>query len=257
MSGTDLRFAYSQARLQSRLGARPTSGDWQHFTATRDVGALLQLLRSTSFARWVDRLPSRPDVHQVERRLREEWMAAVDEVAGWQPAYWRPGTAWLRWLPYLPPLQKLARGGRPSAWMRGDPVLGPIVAREPRERLAALATGPLRSLRDGFADPPDVAGAWLRHWRSLWPAAEAQRQPLARLARTVLAHLEGIVGAPAEASSIETLQSLERRLGLLLRRHPLSPATSAAFLGLLALDVRRLQGALAVRSLRETPVVPP
>lgn len=257
MSGTDLRFAYSQARLQSRLGARPTDGDWQHFTATRDLGALLQLLRGTSLARWVDRLPSRPGVHQVERRLREEWMAAVDEVAGWQPPYWRAGTAWLRWLPYLPPLQKLARGGRPSAWMRGDPVLGPIVAREPRERVAAFAAGPLQPLATGFADPPDVAGAWLRHWRSLWPGAEAHRRPLTRLVRTVVAHLGRLVEAPADVRSTETLRSLERRLGLLLRRNPLSPATSAAYLGLLALDVRRLQGALAVRSLRETPVAPP
>jgi len=256
MNRADLRFAYSQARLQARLGARPGSGDWQHYAATRDLGALLQLLRGTSLARWIDRLPARPGVHEIEQRLRSEWLAAVDEVAAWQPAAWRPGTAWLRWLPYLPSLQKLARGGRPPAWMRGDAVLGPIVAREPRERAAVVSRGPLQPLEPGFGTTPDVAGAWLRHWRELWPRDAAARRSLARLSRTVVAHLARISEAPERSTSDDTLASLERRLELFFRRHPLSPATSVAYLGLLALDLRRLRGALSVRSLREAPVVP-
>jgi hypothetical protein len=257
MSGADLRFAYSQARLQARLGARPGSDDWQHYAATRDLGALLQLLRGTALARWIDRLPARPGVHEIERRLRSEWLAAVDEVAAWQPAPWRAGTAWLRWLPYLPPLQKLARGGRPPAWMRGDAVLGSIVAREPRERAAVLARGPLRPLEAGFGATPDVAGAWLRHWRELWPRDPAASRSLASLLRTVVAHLARIHEAPEGATSDDVLRSLERRLVLFLRRHPLSPATAVAYLGLLSLDLRRLRGALSVRSLRENPVAPP
>mgnify|MGYP001031149648 CR=1 FL=1 len=143
MSRADLSYAYAQARLQSRFGERPHTSDWQHLEATRDVGAVLQVVRAGRLARWTARITSRPGVHELERRLREEWMRAVDEVASWQPEQWREGTRWMRWITYLPSLQKLARGGRAPAWMRADPVLGPIVAREPRERAPALADTPL------------------------------------------------------------------------------------------------------------------
>ena len=97
MSRADLSYAYAQARLQSRFGERPHSSDWQHLEATRDVGAVLQVVRAGRLARWTARITSRPGVHELERRLREEWMRAVDEVASWQPEQWREGTHWMRW----------------------------------------------------------------------------------------------------------------------------------------------------------------
>ena len=181
MSGTDLAYGYAQARLQARFSSRPVASDWQHIAATRDLGAVLQIARGNALARWTSRLPPRPDVHEIERRLRDEWLQAVDEVADWQPEQWREGTRWMRWVTYLPALQKLARGGRAPAWMRADPILGPIVAREPRERAAALAHTPLAPLAAGFTNPPDMRGAWTRHWQSLWPDDRAARAPLERL----------------------------------------------------------------------------
>ena len=139
MSRADLSFAFAQTRMQARFGLRPTVADWQQVEATRDVGALLQLLRGGPLGHWTARLPARPGVHEIERRLREEWLHAIDEVARWQPEHWRDATRWMRWIVYLPSLQKIARGGRAPAWMRADPVLGPIVAREPRERGPSLA----------------------------------------------------------------------------------------------------------------------
>jgi hypothetical protein len=257
MSRPDLSFAYAQARLQSRLGERPAAADWQHLDATRDLGAVLQVLRAGRLSRWTSRFAARPGVHDLERRLREEWLAAVDEIAAWQPAPWRDGTRWMRWITYLTPLQKLARGGRPPAWMRADPVLGPIVAREPRERGPALADSPLAPLAPGFGTPPDVVAAWAAHWRTLWPRGRAVREPLARLFAMMRAHGEQLAEAPPEAASRDAMQSLERRLLLMFRRHPLSAAATTAFVFLMMLDVQRLRGILAVRALRDGPVNPP
>jgi len=148
MSRIDPAFAYSQARLQARYGARPRAADWSHIAATADLGAMLQVLRTSPLAGWTARLGSRPGIHDIERQARDEWLRRVDEVAQWQPEAWRDGIAWLRWIAYLPALQKLARGGRARAWMRDDPLLGPIVAREPRERAAALRRTPLAPLAD-------------------------------------------------------------------------------------------------------------
>jgi len=254
---TDLSFAYAQARLQSRFGERPTPQDWLHLEATRDLGAVLQVLRAGPLARWTARLGARPGVHELERGLRDEWLRAVDEVAGWQPEAWRDGTRWLRWITYLPALQKLARGGRVPAWMRADPVLGPIVAREPRERAAALEDSPLAPLAAGFVPPVDLAGAWGEHWRTLWPRDTAARTPLRTLLSTLRAHRQWLAEAPAGADSREAITSLEHRLRRVFRRHPLSPAAVAAWLWLQMLDLQRLRGLLAVRALRDAPVATP
>ena len=257
MGRTDLSFAFAQARLQSRLGERPAGADWQHLEATRDLGAVLQVLRGGRLARWTARLAARPALHEIERRMREEWLRAVDEVAAWQPPQWREGTRWMRWITYLPALQKLARGGRAPAWMRSDAVLGPIVAREPRERGPALRDTPLAPLAAGFTDPPDVPRAWATHWQTLWPAGRGAQAPLERFLALLRAQRERLAEAPDGATSLESVQSLERRLTLLFRRHPLSAAAAAAYLGLLMIDLQRLRGLLAGRALRDSPVAAP
>jgi len=201
MGRIDLSYAFAQARLQSRFGERPVAADWQHLEATRDLGAVLQVLRAGKLARWTSRFATRPGAHDIERRLREEWMRAVDEVAAWQPEQWREGTRWMRWIVYLPSLQKIARGGRALAWMRADSVLGPIVARGPTERAAALRGTPLEPLQSGFTEPPDVAHAWSRHWQSLWPRAQADRMPLARVLALLRETRARLAEAPPEASS--------------------------------------------------------
>lgn len=257
MSRTDLTFAFAQTRMQARLGARPATADWQQIEATRDLGALLQLLRNGPLGRWTARLPGRPGAHEIERSLRREWLDAVDEIASWQPARWRDATRWMRWIVYLPSLQKFARGGRALEWMRADPVLGPIVAREPAERRTALRDTPFEALQSGFTDTPDVTGAWSRHWQSMWPRARAQRMPLARVHALLRRTRSELAEAPPETSSREMLGTLERRLALLFRRNPLSPAATATFVALMMLDQQRLRGTLMVRSLRDAPVAPP
>lgn len=251
MSRVDPSFAYAQARLQARYGQRPTSGDWSRYAATPDLGALVQVLRGTPLARWVDRLGPNPDVHAIERHLRDAWCRDVDEVAGWQPVPWRDSINWLRWIAYLPSLEKLARGGRPPAWMRDDPVLGPIVARETRERAAALGRTPLAPLARGFPRPHHVATAWRTHWSGLWPAGHPGQEPLESLLRATYEQRRRLAALPENANTTDAVTFLERRLQWSFRRNPLGPAAAVAYLGLVALDLRRLRGALAVRALRD------
>jgi hypothetical protein len=256
MGRIDTRFAYSQARLQARYGARPSGADWSLVAATADLGALMQVLRGSSLGRWTARLGDRPRVHEIERRLREQWLRDVDEVAGWQPAPWRDGVRWLRWIVYLPALQKLARGGRPPNWTRVDPVLAPIVAREPGDRSSALHGTALEPLVAGFGQPPDTVGAWTRRWTQLWPSRQAARRPLELLLGEALRTRTRLAELPATTRANETLKLLERRLELAFRRNPLSPAAATAYLGLLALDMSRIRGALATRALRDDGAAP-
>jgi hypothetical protein len=249
MSRPDCAFAFSQARLQARLGSRPTAADWQRLHATRDLGGLLQTAGTTALAPWTRDLTTSTPVHEAERKLRRRWLACVDEVTPWQPAAWRDAVAWLRWLPYLPALQKLARGGKSPEWMRSDPVLGPIVAEDPRQRAASLQHMAFAPLAAGFAVPPDVAGAWLRHWRKLWPAHERNAQAVERVLTQVIASRAEIAAAAESAASSATLGRLERRLLVAFRRNPLSPVATIAWLGLTALDLMQVRGSVALRAL--------
>jgi hypothetical protein len=256
MSRIDTRYAFSQARLQARYGARPSSADWSLVAATADLGALVQVLRGSPLGRWTMRLGDRPGVHEIERRLREEWLRDVDEVAGWQPGPWRDGVRWLRWIVYLPALQKLARGGRPPNWTRVDPVLAPILAREPQDRSSALQETALAPLAAGFDGQADTDGAWARRWKELWPSQHAAWRPLELLLGEATRTRARLAELPAATRADETLKLLERRLELAFRRNPLSPAAAVAYLGLLALDLRRIRGALATRALQEEGAAP-
>jgi hypothetical protein len=250
MNHPDCAFGYSQARLQARFGARPGAADWQRVDAARDVAALLQTCGATSLAPWTHELTTRMTAHEAERKLRAQWLARVDEVAAWQPSRWRNAIAWLRWLPYLPALEKLARGGQSPDWMRNDPVLGPIVAEDPRQRASSLARTEFAPLAAGFTAPPDVTQAWLAHWRALWPRDAARAPALERLMRQVAALRDELASAPPGTASASLLARLERRLIATFRRYPLSASATIAFLGLAALDLLHLRGAVALHALR-------
>jgi len=240
-------FAYAQARMQARLGQRISGDDLQRARAARDLPAYLQQVRSTALARHVARIAVDTDAHEIERRLREQWGATVEEVARWQPLAWRPATIWLRWLPYLPALQKLARGGRVPAWTREDPLLARVVAAAPGRRAGVLGGTVLEPLQRAVAAHGDVGSAWLDHWRSLWPHEPAVRVALERMLRDVTIVAASLDAADARATSAGTLRVLGRRLLRAFRRNPLSPVAAFAWLGLEALDQLELRGAIAMR----------
>lgn len=252
MNGGSGRFAYSQARLQARLGQSADPADLQRAHAARDLAAFISAVRTTPQRRYTTRLAPGMDPHELERHLRYEWSALVDEVARWQPVPWQDAIRWMRWLPYLPALQKLTRGGRPPAWTRADPVLGRIVALDPSLRGPALADSPLQPFRSALeADAGDVTAAWLEHWRALWPESGRPARALELLVRDV-ASLDTKLREAVAGDSRDLQQALSVRLLRIFRRHPLSPATAVAYLGLEALGLLGLRGGV----MRRAVVVP-
>lgn len=241
-------YAYSQARLQARLGTRADSPDLQRAHAARDLPAFLQIVRSTSHARYVARIAPDSGVHDAERRLRDEWHAAVEEVARWQPRDAQPSVRWLRWLPYLPALQKLARGGRPPAWAREDPALGRIVATEPALRAAALIGTPLGPLAPALATSGSVTAAWAAHWRTTWPRSDPERRGLEQMLAAVAALDATLRDAPPSAASSDAYAALARRALRIFRANPLSVGPAVAYLALVALDLLALRGGVARRA---------
>lgn len=250
MSGGRSGYAYAQARLQARLGSRADLAALERARAARDLASFLQLARGTSLARHVARIAPDTPIHDIERRLRDEWQAAVEEVAGWQPRHARPCVRWLRWLPYLPAVQKLARGGRPPAWAREDPVLGRVVAGGAAAHAEVLGATSLAPLAPAVAagGNGDVPAAWLTHWRTTWPGSAAERGALDRLVREIRQAAAALRDAPPTASTGDVTAGLALRLRHAFRRQPMSIVTAVAWLALVALDLLALRGALARRA---------
>jgi hypothetical protein len=220
--------------------------------AARDLAGLLAIVRATPLRRYASRLAPGLDPHELERHERGEWVALVDEIAGWQPREWRVAVRWLRWLPSLPLLQKLARGGRPAAWARNDPWLGRVVAVEPALRAAALAGTPLQPLRAVLEqDAPDALQTWLAHWRTVWPREREAALALETIVRDVAA-CGAALREPAARDSRAALRALQLRLLRSFRRHPTSPAAAVAFLGLEGLALLALRGNVLRRAVLES-----
>ncbi len=245
-------FAYSQARLQARLGQSADPADLQRAHAARDLAAFLSAVRTTPQRRYTTRLAPGMDPHELERHLRFEWSALVDEVARWQPAPWQEAIRWLRWLPYLPALQKLTRGGRPPPGHGQIRCLAASSRSIPSLRGPALAESPLQPFRAALeANDGDVTAAWLGHWRALWPDSGRHARALDLLARDV-ASLDMKLREAVAGDSRELQQALSLRLLRIFRRHPLSPAAAVAYLGLEALGLLGLRGGV----MRRAVVVP-
>jgi hypothetical protein len=244
-------FAYAQARLQARLAELPDTAQVQQNLAARDLASLLAAVRATAQRRYAARLAPGMDAHELERHLRREWMALVDEVARWQPAAWFAAVSWLRWLPSLPLLQKVARGGRPPAWARADPVLGRVIALESAPQGTATGAAPWRALRTALAaENGDVRAAWVKHWRASWPHDRHAAIALERIARDVAA-CDAALREPAIRDSHEQQRVLAQRLLRSFRRNPSSPAAAVAFLGLEGLGLLALRGGVLRRAVVE------
>ena len=253
------RLPYAQARLQARHGRRPTDDRWRLLEATADLAGYLQAARSTSLRPWVVHLAGDADPHRIERSLRRDWTAYVSEVAGWVPQAWRPPVRWLATLPYLPFFVHLARGRSAHGWMLDDPVMAGLAqadAERRSEALAASALGPLLDPVRGGTPPVD---AWLEAWIVGWPGdAPRDREALERLRRTFRDHIARILDQPLDHPPGPTLRKrIAERLNSSFRREAGRVTAVFAHLGLMILDVERLQGGLVLRALFPDPAERP
>ncbi len=201
-------FAYAQARMQARFAARPEAPEWQMIETGRDLVQALDAAKRTALAPFVARLGRESSREAIEAGLREAWAEQVEEVARWTPPGWRAPLEWWVLLPHL----GLADADTPLG-LPGGVALGQAI--------------------NAGARP---GAAWQAGFTARLPRGGATAlEPLAPL---IAAYLEGPPRALAER------RVLMRRLERLLRVRAGEPAAAFAFLGLMALDLERLRGAL-------------
>lgn len=242
------RFAYVQARLQARYGQQPDRGAWRRLQGIASLSHFLQVARTTPLRPWLLNIPAHGDSHALEKSLRRQLFDQLDEVTRWLPPPWQPALRWCGVLPDLPALQHLL-GGRPApAWVLDDHRLKPYSHELPALRLQALRDSPYAPLL-GQNGGRDLAAAWRRHWRTLWPGdiAAADAAALNRLADTVTTYYAALAGAGHNSETAHDW--LEQRLRHGFRRHPQQAAAAFYYLALTALTVEQLRGLLLRLSL--------
>lgn len=245
-------FAYAQARLQARHGARPTPATWRRLQGIRDLAHFLQVAQRSEWRPWVLQFDVHTPAHVLERQLREQLRRYILEVARWHPPPWRPAIAWTTRLIDLPALQHLLAGQPAWPWMHDDPAIQSFAQASGEARLEArLQASDWAPLLSSWRRDESLLETWLWRWRRLWPeAAYRQIQPLESLIQLLREHLaaqperapEQPVGEPAGVA-------LAERLSRLFRRHLHQPVVAFVHLSLVGLDLERLRGALLARKL--------
>lgn len=242
------QLAYAQARVQARFAQRLGERDWQRLGAVRSFGPYLREVRTTVLREWLAGISERSDSHEIEQGLRQQFRRSVTETEGWVPEPWRPAVAWVGWLPLLPLLHPLLLGERAPVWLSRDPTLGPCLDGQRRLRPEKLAAASGGELLGGGSAGLGLVEVWLAGWRRRWPpVTEEVRTGLERLRYRLATHWTAGAAGPDDPAGAPRL--LREPLERLFHRSVLQPAMLFAYLGLVALDLRRLRGELIGRAL--------
>ncbi|HET9820976.1 MAG TPA: hypothetical protein VFQ16_04055 [Burkholderiaceae bacterium] len=227
---------YAHARLAARWGRRADEALWRRVETTRDLSAVLDLVRASALAPWVEGLTPGAGVHAIEAALGRRWRSHVDEVAAWMPPAWHAAVTWCAVLAELPLALHLARGGTPPAGRPRDDAAAsrPAAAAQRRALVDAAAGGPAA-----------LWAAWCAHWQRVRPAATADPHEPALLA---LLRRHGADFAAPGADGWALRRALQQRLVALRRRAIAEPSMAFIELVLAALEGERLRGELVRRA---------
>lgn len=238
------RFAYAQARIQSRYGQRPAPAAWEVLAAIVELPALLGQMRAGALRHWVVNIAPVTPPHEIERLLRARLCTLIGELERWVPDAWRAAVAWTAALVDLPALAHLLRGGVAHAWMQEEPGLRVLAAAEPAQRARLLAQGPLAALATG---PGTTLGErWLAEWRRRWPPlARRERVALEALVSRVQAHARAFAAGPDGDGARRTLVA---QLVPVFRAGFLTPVAAFAWLLFVALEGERVRAAVVTRA---------
>jgi hypothetical protein len=192
-----------------------------------------------------------PD-HEIERLLRANLRARIDEVARWVPAPLRPAVRWTALLVDLPAIEELLRGGKPERWLYDEELLREMAAAEPRQRRAAFARQPrFAPLARGLTEQPMIEHWLAEWWRRLPPLDRDERRRLERLVRAARA-LVATPPADATPDAGEARALAASRFTSAWRRGFLRPSAVFAHLLLVAGEFLRVRGELMARKVFAT-----
>lgn len=249
--GIDPGFAFAQPRMQARHGRQVDAATWSEAETSIDLGRCLQVFRGSPLRPWVSHFSANAKISDIERHIRDDWRAYIDEVTAWAPAAWRPALQWSAALVYLPLLAHLIAGSAPPQWLATDAPLASLVTSDAQSRRAALGVTELAPLA-AVDDTDELLSAWFAHWHAVMPrkVGHGTREGLTALQDAARTHVDAVASAAVPAGAAELRRRFRQQLQRLFRRHAISVVAMFSHLALTALDIERLRGALIASRLR-------
>jgi hypothetical protein len=244
---TDPRHAYAGARLHARISRRPGNAQWGALEASRTPDHYLDVLRG---GRWL-RVPEGPLAREAdarERWLRDAWRAACAEIGTWYGTASAPTFEWLAVLADLDALEGLRAGAALPAWIDGDAWLGPLARSIASARADRLGSTPYAPLRAAWPGTVTLLDAWYARWHALCVRAAPE-------ARRVLAELQHAVVAASALGAGARRDAIEAAAQRAFRRGAGTIAAGVAYLTVVALQLERVRGGVAARSMTESAEV--
>lgn len=242
MSGRAERLAYVRGRLGARFGARPGVADWARLQAVRDAVSFVDAAKRSPVTMFMDGLTPGQPIHTVEAVLRGRWRDAVHQVAKWHAPKDRAAIAWMSPLADLPVIAHLANEGAVLDWMEADTSFGPYVAAAAGDPDALAADPETAVFAPAFSGTDTAWACWLAHWRMLWPSAPVDCAALDSLVCDVTD-----AGRDNDDFALPDPDTLDRVFETAYRKQVRNLASSIAWLGMTANDLRRLRGQIATR----------
>jgi hypothetical protein len=241
-------FAYVQARLQSRHGARPKALEWRRLHSIGDLGNYLQVAQRGSLSDWVVGMNVNTHAHEIELTLRQRFRTYIDELSHWLGSDWQPAVVWVKRLVDLPVLNHLLTGLPVNNWMLDDPELKPFVHVNENQRTEAFIHSECKVFFYAHQNKQPLPDAWYLEFQKRCPLDISNDPGLLRLWKAVARRLQAQCDMPDENTALAR-ESLEDELNASFRRFSGTPAALFIHLGLIALDLEKLRGGLVHRSL--------
>lgn len=241
-------FAYAQARMQSRYGARANSNVWLRLHNIQDLGSYLQTAQQTALRPWVLGLSSTHSSHDIELALRQKYRRHVDEVASWMPPGWQKPLHWIKRLADLPLLQYLLAGGEAEDWMKSDPDITEFTVSDPLQRVQAIRQADGRALLESWQQGGSLLPGWLSQWNSIRPRSRDFDRGLQHMEKLLKQQVQLQLKQQGAALPNDNEIILDQ-LRLVFRRYAFQPAAVCAYLAIIANDLHHVRSDLMMRLL--------
>jgi hypothetical protein len=237
---------FALARMHARLARRLGPAAWSGIEQARAIAPILEFVRGSTLADVAKPFAAAHDLHALDRAARDAWAATIAEAAAWMPGGFASALVWCRVLALLPALVHLARHDDAPAWMASDSELSSLASAPHERRRTLLLATDFAPIAHAWHAPAQFIPAWRAEWRRRLPPRAFDDTALSDLAKLISRHFERLATAALHESA-PLRADFEADLVKRFRRHTLEPVAVFAWLGLAALDIRRLRGELARR----------
>ena len=180
----------------------PDESRWHYVADATDLNSLIERMRNSGLAHWVEDLPRSPDTITIERRLQQHLLTLLDNVGRLLPGRWIGVKRWLYLASNLVWAQRLLTESDIEPPEQIDSALKPIFSLPADVRSKRLEQTPYYQ----YLSTSSPFDRWLLDFAGACPSVSGREAyVLRRLAKSVLQHRMQLLDLRKQAASTKTV----------------------------------------------------